>query len=111
MVKPSPYTETKQVMDLMDMWAWIDEKYNITARDYAGRFKGEFNSEAPYQDFWHFQIDLFNNFSNDSYQTLNLTDQLEACEEDWQREISQLWIDEYEQFANEEGEIYLWVSW
>ena len=66
---------------------------------------------TPYLDFWHFQIDLFRNFSNDSYQTLNLKYQLEACEEDWQKEIAQLWLDEFGEYMNEEGEVFLWVSW
>ena len=157
MKKPEPIAEIKKPMDFIDMGRWIDEKYNINARDYAGKFKNapnwsavaaengvtldrakelyntsplnvtdpvekaamtaasavlkEHYDKTPYQDFWHFQIELFNNFHNDSYQTLNLLYQLEACEEEWQREIAKLWLDEYGEFMDEEGDVFLWVSW
>lgn len=67
--------------------------------------------EHPYQDFWHFQLELFDGFSNDSYQTLNLKYQLSRCKEAWQLEIAQMWQNEFGAFADEEGDIELWVSW
>lgn len=66
---------------------------------------------TPLQDFWHFQLDLFHNFSNDSYQTFPLGYQMEACKEDWQREIAQMWLDEYGEFMDEDGNIEVWVCW
>jgi hypothetical protein len=157
MDKPIPYTETKQIMDFIAMQHWIDEKYAINARDYAGKYAKcprwpdivtacgvaperaqelyktpltevtnpleraameaasekvrEHMDNTPYQDFWHFQLELFHTFSNDSYQNFCLGYQMEACKEDWQREIAQLWLDEYSEFMDEDGCIEVWVCW
>lgn len=112
MTKPAPYTETKTVMNFIDMKGWIDEKYGINQRDYAGRHKGGLDASKPYQDFWHFQMDSVINLNgNDSYSSINLEYQLEAAEEDWQKEIAQMWLDEFGEYVDEYGDIELWVSW
>jgi len=69
--------------------------------------------EHPYRDFWHFQMAkvMPHNFSNDTYSSINIPYQLSVCEEDWQREIAQLWVDEFGEYADENGNIKLWVSW
>lgn len=157
MKKPIPYIESHTVMDFIAMQHWIDEKYNITARDYAGRHAGspkwtdsvidqgispdravelyktkpeditdpseklaaetaskiikDHMENTPYWDFWHFQLKLFDNFLNDSYQIFPLGYQMDACKEDWQREIAQMWLNEFGEFQDPDGNIRVWVSW
>ena len=114
MTKPEPYVVTKTVMNFIDMCSFIDEKYGINQRNYAGKTyaHGSEGYDKPYQDFWHYQMDNSVHFpANDSFGHINLQYQLDDAKEDWQREIAQLWLDEYGEFADSDGEIELWVSW
>lgn len=70
----------------------------------------EWAAAHPYCDFWHFQIEKIYRFQNDTHIRYPLTDIMEGAE-DWQKEIAQLWVDEFGEFADDDGEIYCWVSW
>jgi hypothetical protein len=50
--------------------------------------------EIPYLDWWHHFCDCYD-FTNDCSITINWKDVYEQCTEDWQREITQLFIDEF----------------
>jgi hypothetical protein len=50
--------------------------------------------EIPYWDWWHHFCDCYD-FTNDCSITINWKDVYEQCTEDWQREITQLFIDEF----------------
>lgn len=50
--------------------------------------------EIPYLDWWHLFCDLYE-FSNDSWIVINWQCVYECCNEDWQREITKLFIDEF----------------
>jgi hypothetical protein len=50
--------------------------------------------EIPYQDWWHLVCDLYE-FSNDSWIVINWQDLYDSCDEDWQREITKLFIAEF----------------
>lgn len=89
----------------------ITDENEIYAYEDAWNAYVVWRDKTPYRDFWHYQLDLFHNFSNDNYFWYPLVYALENAEEDWQKEIAQMWIDEFGQFANEEGEVYVWVSW
>jgi hypothetical protein len=67
----------------------------------------------PYQDFWHYQLEVFgeDRFRNDSYQDFPIQRCLDGATEDWQKEIAKLWLDEWAEYADEDGIIFVWVSW
>lgn len=156
MEKPVPDPKFRGAIDLVAMCSYIDEKYKIDARDYAGHFGfdwpgymvslGATREDAerlyrtkpadatpeeqallattraasdahrdanPYQDFWHYQLEVFgeDTFHNDSYQEYAIFRALEDAEEDWQKEIAKLWIDEWGEYADENGIVFVWVSW
>jgi len=50
--------------------------------------------DIPYWDWWHHFVDCYE-FRNDSWIVINWKDVYEQCTEDWQREITQLFIDEF----------------
>lgn len=50
--------------------------------------------EIPYQDWWHLICDIYE-FSNDCWRTINWQHVYESCVEDWQREITKLFIAEF----------------
>ena len=50
--------------------------------------------EIPYWDWWHLFCDCYS-FRNDSSITINFGDIMESCREDWQKEITQLFINEF----------------
>lgn len=50
--------------------------------------------EIPYWDWWHKFIDVYD-FRNDCKITINFKHLLDRCGTNWQKEITQLFIDEY----------------
>ncbi len=50
--------------------------------------------EIPYWDWWHHFCNCYD-FTNDCSITINWKDVYDQCTEDWQREITQLFIDEF----------------
>jgi hypothetical protein len=50
--------------------------------------------EIPYQDWWHHFCDCYS-FFNDSSIDINWQNVYDMCKEDWQREITQLFINEF----------------
>lgn len=113
--KPTPSVETLIVFNLIDMFRYIDEKYKIDQRNYVGKSyrKDSPDYTEPYQDFWHFLIEFIPNFNNGTYSSLIVNEGLiEACEEEWQKEIARLWVTEYKEYASSDsGEVTIWVSW
>ena len=71
--------------------------------------------ETPYMDFWHWQMDncVGDDFRNDTYSSVYVGMDPSYLEnaEDWQKEIQQVWNDEFKHLANEYGWIKIWVSW
>ena len=69
--------------------------------------------DTPYMDFWHWQMDncIGDDFSNDSYSTINIHPNIAKNAEDWQKEIQQVWYDTFKDIANEDGEVPIWVCW
>lgn len=57
--KPTPKPR-KALYDYSEVISYIERKYKIDTRDYAGRWKetDSVKREAiPYQDFWHWVVD------------------------------------------------------
>jgi hypothetical protein len=61
----------------------------------------------PYCDYWHFLLSkiFYDDIENGCYRIINWSEVLEVCKEDWQREITNLYIKE---FGKEDMEIYIW---
>lgn len=97
-----PTIETISYYDFNKCTRYIEEKYGINTRDYAGMFKnGEVNCEVEYQDFWHWIMDN-KDIHNECFFELLEHDKWNM--NDWQKEILQLYIDEF----GEEIEFYVW---
>ena len=61
--------------------------------------------EIPYQDWWHLFCECYQ-FSNDTSITINFQDILDNCKEDWEKEITQLFINEFGK-----KDIHVFISW
>lgn len=77
---------------------WYDtpagrEFFRKRVEAYAKAPDGE-AKEIPYQDWWHLFCDVYE-FRNDSWIVINWQDVYESCAEDWQREITKLFVDEF----------------
>lgn len=97
--------------DYHECTKYIEEKYNINTRDYAGKFSVEKQlplekiEEIPYQDFWHWIVSN-NEIHNGCVFKLYAEDAEDM--EDWQQEILKLYLDE---FADNGEDIIFWVDW
>jgi hypothetical protein len=88
---------------------YIEKKYKIDIRDYAGKFKckwnnGELGEEKPYQDFWHWVVQN-KDVNNGSVVTLSSYDYTEC--EDWQQQILTFFLKEF----GKGKEATFWVEW
>ncbi len=102
-VRSEPHWDFHQVID------YIEKKYEISVRDYAGKFSNKtYDETTPYLDFWHWLIDgPFSEINNGSYQYLDLKYELENEDTpDWVKEILQKIYDEFQ-----EDEMEFWVEW
>lgn len=50
--------------------------------------------EIPYLDWWHLFCSIYD-FTNDCKIVINYQDILDSCDHDWQREITQLFVNEF----------------
>lgn len=121
------FLEQKHNVDFRD-WAkshghfnsWCDKK-GLGQLDPEGKLRGSSQiwfaqyskdpkgmaNRPPYQDFWHFLIDLYQ-IHNGCVITINyLTDQ-DYCKEEWQKAAYKLIHDE---FSNKDGDITFYISW
>ena len=90
----------------------VSDEAERSAMQKVSQAQTRWYKENPYCDFWHFQLEhAIDLKGNDTYCEINLEYQLEAAQEDWQKEIAQMWLDEFGEYANTDGFIHLWVSW
>lgn len=102
-VQHAPTWDYRQVID------YIEEKYKINVRDYAGKFAHpEIDDKVPYLDFWHWLIDHdFSDMYNGSYQWIWVTEHLENKKTPpWVKEILQKIYDEFQ-----EDDMQFWIEW
>lgn len=107
-----PKKKTWHLFDYIECNLFIENKYEINTRDYAGKFTSSEQtsgvSSAPYQDFWHFVLDKAP-ISNGCIMTM--------CEwwfdgaEVWQREIGMMFLDEFGEGENGDRSIEFYVWW
>lgn len=108
-------TKTFEYTDFLEDWHNLEKKIGKNFRDYKGKFGNKDNPDAwkdnvnfPYQDFWHFFIDIYEDqIRNDTYlYDINWGHVLKSAKEDWQKEIAQYFVDEF----GTENRNY-WLSW
>lgn len=107
--KPKPETQT--ALDFHDCRDYIEKKYKIQMRDYAGRFKPPVDEKKPYLDFWHWIIDRYQ-INNDSFFNLYVTEDQDEYHlvPDWVKEILALFHKEFGEYETK-GYLKMWVSW
>lgn len=107
--KPQPKTQV--AYDWHECAEFINEKYGINIRDYAGKYSNPGDKSMPYLDFWHWIVDHYD-VHNGSYFHFDREDlkleQEESCIAPWQGDIYQKFIDE---FGDENGYIKFFVEW
>ena len=117
MKKPKP--QTKTALDYSDCMKYIDEKYGIKNRDYAGCHGKDGNPENPYQDFWHAVLGSYHP-TKASYFLMPVKDTgtgdyhdtwLVDEDEKWAVEILELIRKEFEEYIDENGFIEFWNDW
>lgn len=55
----------------------------------------EYEGDHPYLNYWHFMLDQLPDLENDIRMMINFQNILDAAEEDWQKEIAQMYVDEF----------------
>lgn len=106
-----PKKHTHHYYDYQELRNYLQTKYNYDERDYAGKYSSKDEvKDVPYLDFWHWVIKQ-REVNNGCYITFSREELNYLIEEkqieDWQAEI----YDHYLEFADENGELELWVYW
>lgn len=105
--KPIKKHRNEPTYDFNECTEYIEKKYNIKHRDYAGKFSDGKVKDVPYQDYWHFVLDKYDDIRNDYYFDMEISYMREDAE-DWQNKITDLFEKE---FADENGIIQFHVWW
>jgi hypothetical protein len=105
-----PKKRTREYLDYNECAHWIEKKYNVNLRNYAGRkFTGE-SDDPPYQDFWH-SIVNHNEIHNGSFFWFDIEWWKEnKSTPDWEKEILKMFESEFGEFIDD-GAIKFWVDW
>ena len=113
-----PVKRTRTFYEYLECRDYLQEKYGYDERDYASRNKAvevigkrrRFDGSRPYQDFWHWVVETYQihngcfvTFSRDADALREL-----PTDKQWVREIYQRYLDE---FADEDGELLMFVEW
>lgn len=113
MNKPTLQTRIEKFYNWNDCVKYIEEKHNCNIRDFAGihgsnNSTGEYNSLAPYQDYWHFVVertdlrrDEFFYMENEWLEDVGI--------DEWQATITGWFLEEFGE--GEYREIQFWAEW
>lgn len=83
---------------------YISKKLGKDIRNFAGcKFKVR-GKDAPYQDFWHFLIDILNPSRGGFIHLSN--EWLDNCTEPWHKEIMEAFLVEFGEGENRECEFH-----
>lgn len=113
MAKPKPRKIVRELLDYNDSVDWIEEKYGVKVRDFAGKFAKENvnkkdKDRPPYLDFWHWLIDRYQ-INNGSI--LNMRVDYENKEHpEWVNKILKMFHDEFKTDLVD-GELQFEVNW
>ena len=109
MEKPTPTYAHEATLDYIKCRDFIEDKYQIKTRDYAGKFGKDGVTDKPYLDFWHWLIGEYDYICNDSHFTLMPLEHLKDNRTpDWVKEILKLFVAE---FPPDNGGINFHVRW
>ncbi len=104
-----PTKKKTEMYDYHEMVEYIEKKYNIHTRDYAGKFVND-KPDAPYLDFWHWLLDYscgeIHNGGISFIPTYMAKD--EQADKKWVTEILTMFETE---FGDGSGEIECWIEW
>jgi hypothetical protein len=96
----------KPAYDYLECCHYLEKKYGYDERDYAGKHKKGAKEGTPYLDFWHWVMEHYD-VGNGKYITFH-KEGLDGMEPVWIKEIYSHYIEE---FADESGELVMWVEW
>ena len=111
MEKPKP--EPIYALDYHKCIHFLEEKYNFDSRDYAGRYKERIsNQNIPYQNFWHWVVEMSELLGNGSYITMFDNWAEDLPEDDFRTIILNYFFQEFGEYGEDEGSILrFWVEW
>jgi hypothetical protein len=111
-----PTKRTREYWDYYEIILYIEEKYEINTRNYAGKFATADFQDKPYLDFWHWILENDGSeVHNGSFFSLQI--QQNRCDWDeesypsWVREILALIDKEFGGDVDENGYLEMWVEW
>jgi len=108
MEKPKPKVVQRVSFDYNECRDYLQEKFGYNERDFAGKFSRDGNTDAPYQDFWHFVIECDDSISDGCYFTMD-RDWVEDFEkDDFRSIILNRYVDE---FGGGSDSVQFWVEW
>lgn len=104
-----PERTARWSFDWHEIIKYLEEKYKFDARDYFGTYKGNV-TKVPYANFWDWLlVNAFFEVSNGCYRTLDFAWLIDTENPpDWVKTILGYIKTE---FAPEESEIEVWISW
>ena len=103
-----PQKKTKEYYDYYECCRYLEKKYEYQERDYLGKFKnGKCDDNIEYLDFWHWVIDHYE-IHNGCFITFCEDAMDYTEEEEWIKTIYGYYIEE---FADENGDLEMYVSW
>jgi hypothetical protein len=107
MNKPEKHTRT--FYDYNECCKYIEDKYGIDTRNFAGKTFGGDNDDAPYQDFWHHLCDSVE-MHNGCYFFMSdeAIDEEYGVQEEWIRTIYEYFLSEFGEGTDREIEFYVW---
>ena len=106
-----PTKQTKTCYDYHQCRNYLQDKYGYNERDYANRFKKPYNASAPYQDFWHFVLEMAPNITNGSFFVMDEY-WLDEASHEWQKQILNYYLDEFGEYEDTGSRtIEFYIEW
>ena len=87
---------------------WLQRRYNYDERNYANCTLTASEDDTPYQDFWHFVIDMGNPHNGS---ILWMHNEWRENAEEWQVEILDRYLDHFGEGEGENRYARFWVEW
>lgn len=91
----------------------IPSHSQIWFAEFQSDIKNSLWNDTPYYDFWHWQTEncFLDPVSNGSYSRLNISKDVADDAESWQKDIQKYWNQEFSDIADENGFIFVYLSW
>lgn len=109
--KPKPVYQTAPAYNWSEVCQWIEHKTGKDVRDWAGRHKQKrYNDKIPYQDFWHWLVDMCD-IHNGSHFHLDLSDDQVDDGDSEHLFVREILAVLRKEFPEAKGEMYCYVFW